>query len=717
MNLVKTNSRRSMLSNLMIGCFVFMPFLQVFSQVIPVESFKHVHDSLVAQMVYLDSICRDSSQIELPLSRLEHYRDLFSTVVNLYDINLHNDEHAKRYSDLATKLALEHEQGDDLVQAILMFPTIDSDTLSLRIQQVDQLLPTSEKKEGVMAHLRYLYYSSLLAEGSGVDSDSLINNVLRHKGSVIFDDLANRYERFYVMRTVIEGANDIGPTSAAYRYMLQLSDVVQGLPRANSYMTLDFLQFQVYVHTQNEEPIRAIKVLQIWKRCAQKREKYLRSKYNRPFYDLGVVYGDMAVLSLLNYKAISKAQVDSCYRSINDAMDRYPVLKKDYAHTSAYKLCYYLGMGNKKEALRWVRRMIKEEDFIDMSRLRVYRVYSELCKELAISEYKKALVLYVAELEKTYEFVRRANQKDNLVFFRLQQLQTETHHLAERTRMLEEIKEEQIEHSYRIIVTLLLVIIFAVLGMSALIYSRNRKIVSHEKKLQEALRKAEVSNELQTRFLHNMSHEIRTPLNAIVGFSEVLAEDDELLDEERKEYRERIVMNNELLMQIIDDILDVARLESGSYQMTKEKTLVNKLCKRALASVSHKCSPEVELCFHSECDDDFEYMTDPHRLIQILINLLNNATKYTKSGKIELDVKFGNEDKLYFSITDTGSGIPDELIDSLFDRFSKGQEFTQGTGLGLNICRMLTEMFGGSIYLDKTYKTGARFVLEMPVES
>lgn len=718
MHLKKRNSKRSVLSNLIIGCFIFMPFFQTLAQVSTRESFEHLQDSLEKQVVYLDSIRRDSIHKDAAMSPLKQYENLFSTVVNLYDMNMHNGEHAKRCSDFASQLALEYKKGDDLVRAILMYPSTDSDSLLMRIQQADRLLPKSEKKEGVMAHLRYLYYTSLLQDGSTVDSDSLINDVLRRKGSLIFDEHANRYERFFVMRTVIDGANDIGPTSAAYRYLLQLSDIVLGFPRTNTYMTLDFLQFQVYVHTQNEEPHKAIKVLRTWQRLAERREKYIRHRYNRPYYDMGVVYGDMAVLNLLNYKAISKKQIDSCYHAINDAMEKYPVLKKDYIHTNAYRLCYHLGMGHKKEALPLVRRMIREKDFIDMSRLRVYRIYSELCEELAANEHHKALMMYIQELEKTYKFVRTANQKDNLVFFRLQQLQTEAHQLAEQKRMLEEIKEQQSEHSYRIIVTLLLVIIFAVLGMSALIYSRNRKIVSHEKKLQEALRKAEISNELQTRFLHNMSHEIRTPLNAIVGFSQVLVEDEELIDEERKEYCERIVMNNELLMQIIDDILDVARLESGSYQLKKENTYINKLCKRAIASVSHKCFSGVEVLLQSECDDDYECMTDPNRLSQILINLLNNAAKYTTQGLIKLEVWLANdEEMLCFAITDTGSGIPEHLLDSLFDRFSKGEEFDQGTGLGLNICRVLTEMFGGHIYFDRTYKSGARFVVELPVEN
>lgn len=718
MHLIKNNNKLRMLSNLIIGCFIFVPFFQVFAQMPSGESLKHLTDSLVKQVNYLDSISRKNHREDIAQSNIGLYKDLFSAAVNLYDLNLYNGKQARLYSRLAFQSAMAYKQGDDLAQAVLMYPSRNSDTLYSRIRQVDNLLPKSEKKEGLMAYLEYLYYSSLLADKENINQDSLFNSLLRRKGTVIFDEHANRYERFYVIRTVIAGAHDTSPTSAAYRYMLQLSDIVEGFPRINAYMALNLLQFQTYVHTKNDEPHEAIKTLRRWKRLTEKREKYIRSQYNRPYYDLGIIYGDMAVLSLLNYKAINKSQVDSCYQAFNHAMERYPVLKRDYVHTSAYKLCYHLGMGHKKQALQLVRHMIREKDFIDMSRLRLTRIYSELSKELSTSDYHKALAMYTTALENRQKYIREANQKDNLVLFRVQQLQTEAHQLAEQKRLLEEIKDEQNERSYRIIVTLLLVIIFVVLGLSALIFSRNRKIITHEKKLQDALRKAEISNELQTRFLHNMSHEIRTPLNAIVGFSEVLVEDDDLVDEEREEYRDRIVMNNELLMQIIDDILDIARLESGSYQMEKESTLINKLCKRALASVSHKCSSEVSLRFQSECDDSYECMTDPHRLIQILINLLNNAVKHTETGTIELDVKLGDDKKrLYFAITDTGSGVPDELVNSLFDRFSKGQEFAQGTGLGLNICRVLTEMFGGHIYLDTTYKTGARFILELPVES
>jgi len=225
---------------------------------------------------------------------------------------------------------------------------------------------------------------------------------------------------------------------------------------------------------------------------------------------------------------------------------------------------------------------------------------------------------------------------------------------------------------------------------------------------------AERTQNLQNHFMHNMNHEIRTPINAIVGFSDLLVEDDSLTKSERKDFGDTIKNNGDMLIQIINDVLDIARLESGQYELSYEKVSLNTLCKQVLDTIRHRLPEGVELRFDTAFGDDYLYCTDIHRLEQILLNYLSNACKHTKEGYILLSVE-PLDDKVEFSVSNTGKSIPPEKVKKLFKRFRKLNNEAQGTGLGLSICLKLATLMGGNVYYDTTFIDGARFVCELPL--
>ncbi len=284
------------------------------------------------------------------------------------------------------------------------------------------------------------------------------------------------------------------------------------------------------------------------------------------------------------------------------------------------------------------------------------------------------------------------------------------------------LKEQQIISQHRI-VTLSLIVSFLFLFLGFLIFYlyRRRKTMSilREKnnELTIARDRAEGADRMKTYFIQNMSHEIRTPLNAIVGFSQILATPEmELDDDEKKEFSMLIQNNSDLLTTLVNDILDLASLESGKYAMSLAPISCNELCRTALGTVKHRNPENVELCFTSEVKDDFQITTDGKRVLQVLTNYLTNAEKHTKVGKICLHCSLNeNPDKITFSVTDTGSGVPVDKADSIFERFNKLDDFTQGTGLGLNICSIIAERLGGEVKLDKSYTKGARFLFILPL--
>jgi len=227
--------------------------------------------------------------------------------------------------------------------------------------------------------------------------------------------------------------------------------------------------------------------------------------------------------------------------------------------------------------------------------------------------------------------------------------------------------------------------------------------------------KAEESNRLTSAFLANMSHEIRTPLNAVVGFSNVLATV-ELSNEEQKEFSSIIQQNSTLLLNLINDILNLSRLESGHTSFTYEETELVDLCKSVLKTAQMANPSDLEYKFVSPFTERKELM-DSQRLQQVLINLLSNASKFTEKGSITLSFDIDEKSQLLlFSVTDTGRGIPLDKQKRIFNRFEKLNEFAQGTGLGLSICKKTVECFGGKIWVDSSYKEGARFMFYLPIK-
>ena len=233
--------------------------------------------------------------------------------------------------------------------------------------------------------------------------------------------------------------------------------------------------------------------------------------------------------------------------------------------------------------------------------------------------------------------------------------------------------------------------------------------------LYEAKDRAEESNRLKSAFLANMSHEIRTPLNAIVGFSDVLASGGSS-EEDQRNYFRIIQSNSDLLLRLINDILDLSRLEANKVILTPEDCDVVQLCRQALSSVEMSRRESGNRFVFETKTDSFVLQTDIQRLQQVLINLLTNAAKFTKNGTITLQFEVEKEkNRVLFAVADTGCGIPKEKQKQVFERFEKLNEYAQGTGLGLSICKLTVDKWGGDIWIDPDYEGGARFVVSHPL--
>lgn len=234
-----------------------------------------------------------------------------------------------------------------------------------------------------------------------------------------------------------------------------------------------------------------------------------------------------------------------------------------------------------------------------------------------------------------------------------------------------------------------------------------------ERQLTEAREKAEIADRLKSAFLANMSHEIRTPLNAIVGFSDLITDTEDV--EERKQFVSIIRENNKLLLQLINDILDLSKLESGMVDFIDAEINVYEMMKNIVKSLRIKVKDGVLLCFDEKSPACSLY-ADRSRLIQVITNFANNAIKFTPEGSIRLGYEWMDDSHIRFFVADTGIGIEESKQKSIFERFVKLNDFAQGTGLGLSICKTIVEQMGGTIGVDSVLGKGSCFWFTLPAD-
>lgn len=296
----------------------------------------------------------------------------------------------------------------------------------------------------------------------------------------------------------------------------------------------------------------------------------------------------------------------------------------------------------------------------------------------------------------------------------------------EKQARLLQTKEEEIVMSqhlliFSVLILLLLLLVLYILGrfywranrLKNELLADKESLIKSEQKLRRMKEKAVEANQKKTAFISNISHEVRTPLNAIVGFSGLLT-DDTFGEEEKLGFASTINHSSELLMNLINDVLDLSRLEAGNIIFTIRPVNLDEICRNAMEAIAHKVAPDVGLTFDPGAGG-YMLNTDPYRLQQLLVHLLSNAAKFTTKGEINLAFTVDAErEEVHFIVTDTGCGIPHDMQGKIFEPFEKLNEFAQGTGLGLSISQIIVRRLKGKLFVDPSYTGGARFIFIHP---
>ncbi len=392
------------------------------------------------------------------------------------------------------------------------------------------------------------------------------------------------------------------------------------------------------------------------------------------------------------------------------------VVEGDYAeNTYLATLAHYYGKtGNLSRAIQLMDEIFKTE-----------RIPADLQFKAKVLEEQErlaeALVLYdelntMGLQQNKNTFLRQVNQLRAL--HELKNKEEQEHEMqVNKERMAE--KQRQI-----LFLSVVFIILLCLLYVLLLYYQRARRLknellkekhslLESENNLKCEKAKAEEASRMKSAFIANMSHEIRTPLNAIVGFSDLLVDGSGDPDEADM-YASVIKNNTEQLLNLVNDVLDLSRMETGDLNFKFDDYSLTECCQRALDSVRHRIPEGVELTFTPDIIP-VTLHTDKLRLLQILTNLLTNSAKFTQKGEINLSYKVDDDGKqVHISVTDTGCGIPKEKQSSVFQRFEKLDDYKPGAGLGLSICTLIADRLNGTFAIDPTYENGARFIFTHP---
>jgi len=635
------------------------------------------------------------------------YREKICTFNNLGDLSSSFKDKANYFRqsyNLATYKKDEKKQIQAL-RDLINTPYIDS---LKNYYLLSTRLTDSPSKSELLAQykVQILRYKTRII--SKDDLTNLGKKILHETDSLYNIENADLYDLYCHYSIICNIIRTIQPESIYFKYLIDYKRVVEAMPSENKSLLINYyiaVTFNSY-HCKNPEQtaINANKVIDF----LETRNIKMKQK-GRPYYNSNALESYMSEKSLSSYN----------YNTPSNAKRAYTFLKKsNSSKIMLYSLYYQMTLKNYKNSFDISEKMIQSKDST-INHSDLVNIQIDAIKHLD----NKAN--YASNLIRDYDIYIKEQKEKNLRITRqyallneIEQLKTNNERLsAENTAAL----LEKHRNNCRILTLVILVILLLFIGLllhSVIQHNHVKAIKAKEKELRAARKLAENASKTQSMFMHNMSHEIRTPLNAIVGFSKLLAIDEETSLAEKKHFCEIIQSNCSWLLQLVNDILDLAHLEAGKYSMVYSNKNLYNICNNLISSMQNRVSDKVVLKLDYKLDKDYSLYTDTDRLKQIVSNFITNSCKYTKEGSIILgcELVLKNEKEfIAFIVTDTGTGIPPEQRDKIFERFTKLNSNVKGTGLGLNICKSLCNLFQGELELDTSYTEGARFIFYHPI--
>lgn len=662
------------------------------------------------------------------LGKAKTPQDSIPILYHLYDLANRTDK--SNYNNLIFYAAIHAHNNK--VQLDIIRNTcniyISSDSAMAICQSDAEEMPESYDQKETITFIKVNRISARVRTSSESEKQKMLQKLIgeykQNKSADAYDNVLQLYTLCIYLGSTSQG-------ELYTQYMEKLENEIKHLPSEGSRVlsTLFYTQSAI-IYTNNEEYAKAIAADKELLKIIEKLTEEYKSQ-GRIFRNYDISYYNCYRRMLSNYPALDREEVEYYYHRILELCKKNPIIQHDY-HDTGRPLIYYLMSSQKyAEALPYLKKYINVPNNARFKR----QFLKFLIETTKATGDNTTLLQATTEYNKILEEYNQLKAEEK---YRELQILYDVNELKAQNAQLELEKRESEIKSNRVLIRVTFIAISVLLSLLAIacwFYYRTKRLAkslhrSKQKlqeeqdtllKTQEALTiardQAESANRMKTLFIQNMSHEIRTPLNAIVGFAHIMTENTQgNKKEEMAGYSKIINANSELLLTLVGDVLDIAKMETGEIKLNLQPCSLQSICKVAIGNVIHRAKAGVKMYFHTDVPQDITLLTDATRLEQVLINFLTNAAKFTNKGEIILSYSLDNlKQQVIFSVTDTGTGIPTGKAEIIFERFEKLDTFAQGTGLGLHICRLIANMLRGKVMVDTSYTKGARFLFIHPI--
>lgn len=655
--------------------------------------------------------------------------DSLKILVDLFDAQTLSERGrlAKEIFPLARRLDRADLQLDLLTQLATAYSSNDS-AMALIIKEAEKF-PESDFQREVLTYVRIVKH--VAHEGGYPDTEAHreeMARITKRLSEPMPDDASEVTERIYDMFTVISYLQRQSPGVLLDDILLKLDHTIKRLQLTTPMLKVAYFNQSAAAYTLMGNTEKALKADSLYLEALDQTQE-LALKKGRPYRTCNrnryIAYRRM----LYNHAGLTLPEIQRKYRAIENIALREPDVAADLERNGRARIHYNVAMGNWDKVVPMIKKYIDvPENLWTRRSMLLYLIKGSRAlgdKNTEVEALRGYATLMEGFLTDSYDE-------------RIRELQIVygMNDLSERNAILEKERKESIEKNRRawVVVTIVAIPVLLLLVIGALLMYRKshrlaadlehtvndlqaeRDNVLHtQKELIAARDRAQVASRHKTDFINNMTHEIRTPLNAISDYSRLIAD---CVNDSKHPYLDNyaklIVLNNELVQTMVNDVLEISEIDNSRLKIKEEPSSVKEMCRMAVESVRHYLRPGVKLEFAEPEGKDITVHTDPRRVEQVLLNLLNNAAKFTSEGSIKLSYEVVGQN-LVFAVTDTGSGIPQGKEELIFERFEKLDNSTQGAGLGLPIARLVAGMLKGTVVVDRSYTGGSRFLFTIPL--
>lgn len=656
------------------------------------------------------------------LSRATESADSLSILYDLYDLS--DADRRQPYADMIFDLAKRLGNDAACNDMLRNYDTnkMGSDIEITRlIEKGESLTPSTDRSE-TLTMLRIRRVAAMARKTSPIERRELLHHTLQLYADAGEDDVYRKVELLFSV-CIILGSDTKG--SLLSEYYDQLRELIRTLPpSSSSALRRAFYEQAARAYTYNFDFVKAVAadkmLLSLLNR--QERKHWVEG---RRYFNFNFRRYDTYRRLLSNHIALTHDEIESYYDAIKGLAAQDTAVAEDLRDNERAYIYYNMATHNYREALPILKRQLQKSN---VARYRRYFLKATIEAARALNDRETLLESSLAYNEALDELL---NSKNGERYRELEIIYSVTDLKSKNAELEVEKRETAIRNGriaiVAIIVAMLVLTTFFVLLLGGYRKSRqlakelhnsNQMLTSERdalKTAQEELIKArddaKVADRQKSEFIYNMTHEVTAPLNAISEYTQLLMDS---LDEDKRIYMSKycniVTLNVDLLQTLVNDVLDIAAADNSQIVVKRRPYSLKMICTVAIESIKKRVNQGVELKFENINDPDRTIITDAPRVEQVLINLLSNAAKFTEEGSISLRYDYDVRTKrIIFSVTDTGIGIPRGKEDYIFTRFVKLSKFSQGMGLGLSICRTLADLLEGKVYVDASYRKGAKF--------